>query len=232
MKAHSIRSLLGIAAVLAAAVVVALAFGVSTHSPTALAQAADDDPRLIDITTLEQLNAIRYDPDGDGTSSSNVSDYEAAFPNASDRTCADGCTGYELMTDLDFEGSDYATSTGWIPIEEFAATLDGNGHTISNLFIDMEVDGSGDVGLFGRLAVSAVVRGVRLTDIDITVTNVAEPDPQSGILDVGGLAASSTARWRAPTCRARSASSTRNASLTLAGCWVGALALLPPAAPR
>ena len=69
MRPHSIRSLLGIAAVLVAAVVVALAFGVSTHSPTAQAQAADDDPRLINITNLDQLNAIRFDPDGDGTPS-------------------------------------------------------------------------------------------------------------------------------------------------------------------
>ena len=29
-------------------------------------QAHSDDPQLIDITTLAQLNAIRYDLDGDG----------------------------------------------------------------------------------------------------------------------------------------------------------------------
>ena len=122
----------------------------------------------------------------------NVSDYEAAFPDAAGPTCADGCTGYELMADLDFEGSDYATGTGWIPIEEFDAVFDGNGHTISNLFIDMDIDGSGDVGLIGRLTANAVVKDLNLTDIDVTVTNVAEPNPDSGVLEVGGLAASST----------------------------------------
>ena len=193
MKAHSIRSLLGIAAVLAAAVVVALAFGVSTHSPAAQAQAVNDDPRLIDITTLEQLNAVRWDPDGDGTPSiANEAPYEAAFPDAADRPCEDGCTGYELTTDLDFEGSDYATGAGWIPIEEFAAIFDGNGHTISNLFINMVVNGDADAGLIGRLGAGAVVRHIRLTDIDVTVTNVAERDRLSGVLEVGGLAASST----------------------------------------
>ena len=38
MKSHSIPSLLGIAAVLIAALVVAIAFGVATDSPTAQAQ--------------------------------------------------------------------------------------------------------------------------------------------------------------------------------------------------
>ena len=185
MRPHSIRSLLGISAVLVAAVVVALAFGVSTHSPTAQAQAADDDPRLINITNLDQLDAVRYDPDGDGTPSRNVSDYEAAFPDAADRTCADGCTGYELMADLDFEGSDYATGTGWIPIEEFDAIFDGNGYTISNLFIDMDIDGDVNAGLFAELSVGAVIRNLRLAAVDVTVTNVGVGT--AGNVRVGGL---------------------------------------------
>ena len=171
MRPHSIRGLLGIAAVLVAALVIAVAFGVSTHSPTAQAQAVDDAPRLINITTLEQLNAIRWDLDGDGSPSSNVSDYEAAFPNAEDRTCADGCMGYELMRNLDFnEDSSYAdaatnkdlwtTSTGWNPIGDdsnrFAATLDGNDYTIYNLFVAMSATGDAYVGLFGVLETSAV----------------------------------------------------------------------------
>ena len=70
MKSHSIPSLLSIAAVLMAALVVAIAFGVSTDSPTAQAQAqaqaADDDPNLINITSPAQLDAVRYDEDGNG----------------------------------------------------------------------------------------------------------------------------------------------------------------------
>ena len=104
----------------------------------------DDDPRLIDITTLEQLNAVRWDPDGDGTPSiaNEAPDYEAAFPDAADRPCEDGCTGYELTTDLDFEGSDYATGArvGY-PSKSSPRLFDGNGHTISNLFINMVVNG-------------------------------------------------------------------------------------------
>ena len=70
MKSHSIPSLLGIAAVLIAALVVAIAFGVATDSPTAQAQAADDDPNLINITTATQLDAVRYDEDANGEADS------------------------------------------------------------------------------------------------------------------------------------------------------------------
>ena len=61
MKSHSLPSLLGIAALIVAALVVALAFGVSTGPPTAHAQDTDAET-LIDITTAAQLNAIRYRP--------------------------------------------------------------------------------------------------------------------------------------------------------------------------
>ena len=69
----------------------------------------------------------------------------------------DGCTGYELVSDLDFdtngsgapdEGDEYWNDgRGWAPIGQssgfgfhedasFRATFDGSGHVISNLFID------------------------------------------------------------------------------------------------
>ena len=65
MKSHSIPSLLGIAAVLIAALVVAVAFGVATDSPTAQAQTMvdydTDDDGLIDVKTPAQLAAITLD---------------------------------------------------------------------------------------------------------------------------------------------------------------------------
>ena len=224
MRPHSIRGLLGIVAVLVATLAVALAFGVSTLSPTAQAQAQEidydtDDDGLIEINNLEQLDAIRYDLDGDGDVFGNDGDAykgpDGAFPNGITDTggnahmgCpATGCNGYELNTSLDFnDDSSYADATankgiwttgaGWTPIGDdsdgLAATFDGNGYTISNLFINVVVDGDAEVGLFGRLAASTVVKNLNLTDIEVTVTNVAEPTPDSGILEVGGLAASST----------------------------------------
>ena len=70
---------------------------------------AQDDARLINITTLEQLNVIRYDLDGNGApSSSGASTYRAAFglTGTNNNTCVGGCIGYELINDLDFDDLD------------------------------------------------------------------------------------------------------------------------------
>ena len=71
-----------------------------------------DNDGLIEITYLEQLDALRWDLDGDGSvdpdQSTNATSYTAAFPDAvTGMGCPNaGCTGYELANDLDF------TSTG------------------------------------------------------------------------------------------------------------------------
>ena len=53
-----------------------------------------------------QLNAIRWDLDGDGLpdSSSGMAGFAAAFPGALDGMgCPDSeCSGYELISDLEF----------------------------------------------------------------------------------------------------------------------------------
>ena len=109
-----------------------------------------------------------------------------------------GCTGYELTTDLDFDtngdgrtdiaGDTYWNSgAGWAPIGAlygsgwFGATFEGNGNTISGLFIHRST--SDYVGLFGVAGIggsgggTATIRNVGLTDVDIT-----------GDSTVGGLA--------------------------------------------
>ena len=63
-----------------------------------------DDDGLIEVADLAQLNAIRWDLDGDGVASD--AGYATAFPDKPDghglsRTT--GCTGYELTADLDFD---------------------------------------------------------------------------------------------------------------------------------
>ena len=181
MKSHSLPSLLGIAAVLIAALVVAIAFGVSTDSPTAQAQAADDDPNLINITTADQLDAVRYDEDGDGEAENAGTEtemYEAAFPEA-DRACAtatpNACEGYELMADVDLEGRD------WEPIGFYMGAFDGNGHIIANMTID--TDSVLNVGLFSELDGAAAVRNLGLTGVSVTVTNHTVAS-----VSVGGLA--------------------------------------------
>ena len=101
----------------------------------------DDNDGLIEVKTLAQLNAIRWDLDGDGQpSSGNETSYNNAFPNAetnmgcsesvatitSNTTGNEPCKGYELTAnlDLDTDGDGSADSgdtywnggQGWLPI--------------------------------------------------------------------------------------------------------------------
>ena len=108
-----------------------------------------DGDGLIGISNLAQLDAMRYDRDGNGYAGTAAA-YAAAFPSPLDRLgCGvDGCSGYELLADLDFDtdrdgavdsDDDYWNDgDGWEPIGwdstyEFArffnTTFDGNEHT-------------------------------------------------------------------------------------------------------
>ncbi len=138
-----------------------------------------DDDGLIEVTDLAQLHAIRWDLDGDGSATD--AGYADAFPDApTGMGCpATGCTGYELMADLDFDtdrsgavgaGDDYWNDeAGWEPIgsraSPFAAVFDGNGHTIANLIVDR---GSTDqIGLFGSTGSGSAIRHVGLTEVNV-----------------------------------------------------------------
>ena len=59
-----------------------------------------------------------------------------------------------LLNDIDLEGSD---ENQWTPINNYAGTFDGNGYTISNLFIDSTED---NVGLFSNGASGAVIKNL------------------------------------------------------------------------
>ena len=151
---------------------------------------------LIDVNNLEQLSAIRYDLDGDGTADSDDSAevYGRAFTTSgTEVVCAGNCAGYELFRPLDFDEADsyasgivntvWITGAGWLPIgtrtHGFDTTFDGNGHTVSNLFIDRtgRFNNPGAVGLFGSIARSGVIRGIWLVGVDV-----------AGVRYIGGLA--------------------------------------------
>ena len=144
-----------------------------------------DDDRLIEISNLEQLDAVRYDLDGDGVpdQSSDQANYLRAFPSPVARLgCpASGCDGYELTRDLDFDDpSSYASGSvdrswnrgeggeGWLPIgsyfDSFTSTFDGNDHTIANLFIDRDVE---YVGLFGSISSAGSIQQIGLVDVEV-----------------------------------------------------------------
>ena len=193
-----------------------------------------DNDGLIEVTTLKQLDAIRHDLDGDGIPTDDgVAAYTAAFPGPVERmgcSGADGCAGYEIMADLDFDtngsGDDDAGDTywndgaGWTPIgggaseisstgrtmhNPFLAIFEGNGRTISNLFVDKR---GSFLGLFGYVGFDAasgavgVIRNVNLIDVNVTgnhygsglaavnlgvITNSQVTGLVTGVNIVGGL---------------------------------------------
>ena len=132
-------------------------FGTNSQYPALSYRGADpvpqrgdydlDDDGLIEIYTFAQLNAIRWDPDGDGApSSGNAGSYGKAFrnhvagmgcPTTTDDADAFDCAGYELENDLDFDtdgsgavdGGDefWNGGTGWVPLPEYFGVLRGNG---------------------------------------------------------------------------------------------------------
>ena len=173
-----------------------------------------DDDGLVEVSTLAQLDAVRWDADGDGYSDHGGPLHEG-FPNAlAQMGCpSSGCVGYELAGDLDFdtnasgdadEGDDFWNSGhGWVPIgadtDHFSGVFEGNGYTISNLFIDSDdvkqsaatgyrrVDWRGHyaesrsihLGLFEELARGGVIRNLGLANVSVTRTfpclNTVEP---------------------------------------------------------
>ncbi len=132
-----------------------------------------DDDGLIEIDTLEDLDAMRYASDGAGLRFVQMSAADSRGCNG----VADGsspCNGYELMNDLDFDtNSDGVMDSndtywnggkGWVPvgnsIVRFSGTFDGNYYTIRNLYIDRTSEFY--IGLFGD-SDGAVIRNLELS---------------------------------------------------------------------
>ena len=150
-----------------------------------------DGDGLIEVDNLMQLDAMRWDLDGDGISDN--ADYAAAFSGADTGTLCStaSCAGYELTANLDFdtngngeadEGDAYWNGGGgWIPIGEsndsFDTTFDGGGHTIANLFILR----SPNVGLFGVLGSGSTVSGIGLVDASIAASGFGAAGTLAGI---------------------------------------------------
>ena len=153
---------------------------------TMIANSVDkDNDGLIEIETLEALDAIRYQPDGSGyRASSTTMMITAGCPLVNG---AEKCRGYELVGDLDFlDDAGYSstankvawtTGAGWQPIgivanndcsdagsDCFAAILEGNGYSISNLQINRER--ADNVGLFAGNTGS--IRNLGLSAIEVT----------------------------------------------------------------
>ena len=200
----------------------------TSEPPAANQRTIDHDPdndNLINVDTLQKLNAIRYDLDGNGSpASGNIAAYAAAFPGghlADTSTpymgCESTCEGYELTDNLDFAADGMAvTSTdaypNWTPIGPspgYSAEFNGNGHTISRLTINLTASGAaGNAGLFNTLAGSGVIRDVGMID----------PSVRTGGLYAGTLVAYSSGEISASYVRDGSVVTT---GLAIAGGLVG-----------
>ncbi|AJQ96691.1 hypothetical protein [Gynuella sunshinyii] len=162
---------------------------ISTLTVTS-AQAVDasdvdlDDDGLIEIETLTELDQIRYNLSGTG--------YTDASGITNDTGCPiNGCNGYELANDLDFdtdgdgvlhdETGFWNLGEGWIPIGNdsapFSANFEGNGYSIKNLYINRPYEN--DVGFFGVVKSSVTIKRVHLNG---ALTSVTGADQVGGLL--------------------------------------------------
>ena len=167
--------------------------GLTASQPVSVDCDVDGDG-LIEISTLDQLDAIRYDANGDGNADDpdHAEAFHSAFPSAaSGMGCPDtGCVGYELARDLDFKDpASYASGevntrwtlgAGWVPIgfdyssdddgasrypAGWSGSFDGRSHTIANLFIRRSgVNGWDHVGLFAKVEAPGTIRGLGLIE--------------------------------------------------------------------
>ena len=106
-------------------------------------------------------------------------EYTAAFsfePDGSACPSSGGCRGYELTANLDLDENDdgeinsadaayWNDGAGWEPMD-YGAIFEGNGHTISNLYIKGSASTT-NVGLFGRLGAGGEIRRLGLVDADV-----------------------------------------------------------------
>ena len=133
-----------------------------------------DDDNLIDISSIEQLNAMRYDlNNGDGDPEpANANAYGTAFPGRATSTpgrmgCQDVCAGYELVADLTFPSETTSPYNPWTPIGGFLDTvLDGDGHSLTNLQVEFD----GFAGLFHQIGGVGRVRNLGLINPSVTST--------------------------------------------------------------
>ena len=186
-------------------------FGTSSDYPTLVYHLTvdydEDNDRLIDVSNLAQLDAMRYDRNGNGANEASGqysvdaddwANHSSAFPRrVAGMGCPGGCRGYELVADLDFDsdgdgdvdandhgGAFWNSGAGWDAIggigstSSWRTTFRGNGHTINNLFINST---GNDKGLFGATGAGGILVSVGVTNANINPT-VSSPGDYVGIL--------------------------------------------------
>ena len=168
-----------------------------------------DHDGYIEVSTVAQLAAIRYDVDADGVparerigvaTSRPFPAYGEAFDSPPEGTyCARVCVGYELAADLDLDVAPHNAGEGWLPLgwalenrtagsspDPFTAAFKGNGHVVSNLFVDRPED--------TRVGFVAHAAG-RIEDLRLRDVNVAGGSVVGALAGLGDLGSSVVGSW-------------------------------------
>ena len=160
-----------------------------------------DKDGLIEIHYLEDLDNIRHNLAG-------TSYIPGASATPSTMGCKlDGCNGYELIRNLDFDDTAsyrdatanmdrWTSGTGWDPIGafirrgrtigSFIAIFEGNGNTIANLFTTEREGGLEGAGLFGLTASVSEIRNLGLVDVNVNVTDGSSGGSIGGLVGRSG----------------------------------------------
>ncbi len=126
-----------------------------------------DGNGLIEISSAEQLNNVRYNLTGTSYKTS-------ASDEGSSEGCPNGvCRGYELAANIDFTntkwgrndtGAKFVSKEGWEPIANFSAIFDGNGFAIRALYVNRP--SSDEVALFSHIrSSSALLNQMNLEEV-------------------------------------------------------------------
>jgi len=168
-------------------------FGVVFNSIIKQAAVAEGE---IAIYTLQDLDAVRNDLTADYILMNDLDFYD---DSSYDQTDPDWAT----------KKASWVSGEGWIPVgnitTSFSGTFDGNGYTISNLYINRSTETY--IGLFGVLSSQGLLHNLGVINIDIegdeyvggltgsnsgTMSNVYTSGTVTGTSKVGGLIGSSS----------------------------------------
>lgn len=115
------------------------------------------------IKTKEQLNYVRNYPDAHFKMVANI-----------------------VFTEADFatDGAFYNNGKGWVPIEEFSGVFDGAGHSIHNLYFDIDTTRN-YAGLFAKNA--GVIKNLSVENVDFTADATYTNLNKNVSIDVGAI---------------------------------------------
>ncbi len=89
---------------------------------------------------------------------------------------ADPLRFYILTDDMDL--SEVSATNNWTPINDFRGTLEGNGHTISNLHISI----AGQAGFFTNAYTFGAAKGGSIQNLEFTNASVTSTTNRAGVL--------------------------------------------------